>query len=205
MFGADSAGAQSEEVEGSTPSPLRALSGMGGTSYRAVCSERETSRRMPVELQIVTLRVAGSNPAAASRGVAQLVEQAFHQNLVAGTAFWKVAQLAEQRLLVPQVAGSSPALPTKQESRGECLRDYIRVLPVRLRIRLANYCPPDLKRKEYPGECQRNYRLQTPDVSSGFNSPPCRRPYGKRAELPARGGSPGRFFTPCRQDINIRL
>ncbi len=40
-FKADMAGARSEELGGSTPSLLRALSGMGGTLYRHVCLERE--------------------------------------------------------------------------------------------------------------------------------------------------------------------
>ncbi len=37
---ADVTGAQSEELEGSTSSLLRALSGMGGTLYRYVCFRR---------------------------------------------------------------------------------------------------------------------------------------------------------------------
>ena len=43
------------------------------------------------------------------------------------------------------------------------------------------------------------------DRSSGFNSPPCRRPDGKRAAHSARGGPPTCFFTPCRRGPNIRL
>ena len=46
--------------------------------------------------------------------------------------------------------------------------------------RLAPPCPPDARRKEHPGECRRNYMAPTRDRSSGFNSPPCRRPDGKR-------------------------
>lgn len=49
-------------------------------------------------------------------------------------------------------------------------------------------CPPDPIEKEYPGECRRNYSHTKPDKPSGFNSPPCVRPDGKRATHLARGG-----------------
>ncbi len=63
--------AQSEELEGSTPSLLRVLFGMGWTSY-CVCLHSTHIRQMLVELQLV----AGSNLALGVHSqVAQLVEQ----------------------------------------------------------------------------------------------------------------------------------
>lgn len=54
-FIADMAGARSKELVGSTPTLLRAPSGMGGTLYRRVSRkrmkiEKETFRQMPAEL-----------------------------------------------------------------------------------------------------------------------------------------------------------
>lgn len=65
-FNAGMAGARSEELGGSTPSLLRALSGMGGTSYRRVCFKRKSLGECRWNYRAVNSRVAGSNPVVAA-------------------------------------------------------------------------------------------------------------------------------------------
>ena len=65
-FDAGMAGARSEELGGSTPSLLRALPGMGGTSYRRVCFKREYLGECRWNYRAVNSRVAGSNPVVAA-------------------------------------------------------------------------------------------------------------------------------------------
>ncbi len=67
---------------------------------------------MPVELQTVTLQVAGSSPAIAFRDVAQMVEQAFHQTLVAGAR--ARSSVVEQPPFKRCVVGSIPTGHTRR-------------------------------------------------------------------------------------------
>ena len=129
----------------------------------------ENNRRMPVELQIVNLLVAGSSPAVASRGVAQLVEQVFHFPLSPGTKLRANARRITGRR-ARKGAGGSPGV-------------LVQIQPgaIRWRKHILRNLSPDNERKECPGECRRNY-IAAPfrGKPSGFNSPPCRRPDGKR-------------------------
>lgn len=96
----------------STPARLRDGS---HNLFSLVALTLEHPRRMPCGTP-VNLEVAGSSPALSSpareRPVAQSGRalETCRQALVAGV-FWKVAQLVEQRVLVPQVEGSNPSLP----------------------------------------------------------------------------------------------
>ena len=90
------AGARSEELEGSTPSLLRALSGMGGTSYR-VCLLSTYIRQMLVELHTV----AGSSPALRIQSVGSSVGRALTVSppLVVGVQIQGLAQPGQSAAL----------------------------------------------------------------------------------------------------------
>ena len=172
------AGARSEELGGSTPSLLRALYGMGGTLYRHVCLKRETSRRMPVELQII-ISVSRVRLPPSHRDVAQLVEQVrFTKTLSSGrnkirgnargsTSLWNDRRRASHDSLVSRNRH-------ERKDFGECRRNYTSTrtengfdsLP-RVPIAVCSgrafrhlFC----RQTHTPGECRRNYMAPTGQV-----------------------------------------
>ncbi len=128
-----------------------------------------------------------------------VVERVFHpgRSLLAKRPTCRRVQCArrsvgEQPPFKRRVGGSIPTGHSRKYAGGmpAGLHLWLKAFGPAVRIRCpAQTCPPEQKRKEHPRRMPKELHCTPPGSPSGFNSPPCRRPDGKRVDTP-RGAGP---------------